>query len=72
MIPSVNNGKDLELDSTEHRGVDLKIIEAKDGKWKAKDKDKNFDTILTGTLTDTSLNAKADDGSEDLTMTRPQ
>lgn len=64
------DGKDLELDSIEYRGHDLKIIEAKDGKWKAKDKDS--DTIFTGTLTDTSLNAKADDGSEDLTMTRPQ
>lgn len=64
------DGKDLELDSTENRDCDLKIIEAKDGQWKAKEKD--GDMILTGTLTDTSLNAKADDGSDDLTMTRPK
>lgn len=59
------DGKDLELHAIEDSG-DFKIIEAKDGQWKAKEDD----DILTGTFTDTSLNATTDGGT-DFTMTRP-
>lgn len=60
------DGKDLEMNASDYQG-DFKIIEAKDGKWKAKEDDH----ILKGTFTDTSLNATTEFDA-DYTMTRPQ
>ena len=60
-------GKDVTLDSTARSG-EYKIVEAKDGQWTSKDEDGDE---LTGSFTDSSLNATTQGGT-DFTMTRPQ